>query len=120
MVLLRTYLPLLNEVLTVWKLDVLKCRIPTEGEEQELKRAMAQGKDPFLNTADARLRNIINLSPLLRMSDVSYWISEYVIDSTSSDFKNVTFRPAAEHRKEMFARLRQGQRPEKISWPPKF
>jgi hypothetical protein len=126
-VFLRTYLPLLNEVLTVWKLDVLKCHVPTDDEEVQLEEAVQEGKDPFLYEAEEPFRHIVNLAPLLRIAvpkksddTKAYWVSKYVIEATSSDLAEVTFRNASEHRKAMFARLRVGQRPKKIPWPPQL
>ena len=124
MVFLRTYLPLLNEVLTIWKLDVLQCEIPDEAKERALQSAMsafAKGQsrqDPTGTFADAFVKNIVNLSPQLRTAHPAYWISKYVVDSTSSDLKTITFRNASSYRKEMFEKLRRGERPPSIPWPP--
>jgi hypothetical protein len=124
MVFLRTYLPLLNEVLTIWKLDVLHCQIPSEAQEQQLADEVDKYErreartDPFSLAAPETFKKIINLSPQIRTAHPAYWISKYVINSTSSDLRSVTFVDSSVYRKEMFAKLRRGERPPKIQWPP--
>lgn len=111
MVFLRQYLPALNEALTLWKLRVLRCHIPTEAEEKEFEDAIAAferagGVDPTGVRAPERFKRTINLAQQLRTSHPTYWVSKYVIDSVGESLDRVTFVPAKVARSRIYAALR--------------
>lgn len=113
MVFLRTYLPALNEALTLWKKNVLRCHVPTAQEEQEFEESLARFEsgvagavDPTGTQAPEKFMKILNLAPQLRTSHPTYWISKYVIESVNNDLSSVTFVPAREARAKIFEALR--------------
>jgi len=109
---IRSWLPLFNDALKKWKLETLNCPIPTVEEEAEFEEAMRQhlaGKGPDPTEHNSKFK-FINLSPQLRTSHPTYWISRWVVESVRPDLSNFSYVPAADARRRMWAALRSGTR----------
>jgi hypothetical protein len=110
-VFLRRALPMLNEVLTIWKLSVLNCTVPSPEEEEQFESAIddfhkRRGPDPTAQRAPEKFKRIINLSPQLRTSHPTYWTSNYVITKYNEDLKSVEVSDPKAFRKKKNAELR--------------
>lgn len=116
MVFLRMYLPGLNKALTSWKRNVLNCTIPTPEEHEEFEKAIAlhlsapgSHGDPTSVHAPSKFKKILNLAKQLRTSHPTYWISRYVINSTSEDLRSIVFEEAKVARARDYEAIRKEQ-----------
>lgn len=141
--LLRTYIPILNDVLTIWKLNVSKCLIPTVQQEADFESEIARSfsefssamrgegnsfyastrGDPTGINALPEFKRIVNLAQQLRIERVDpdartyneYEISKYVVSGVDGDSGTVQFQLATDARREIYSNLRNGVWPARVN-----